>query len=59
MAESLFNNVSGIETTTSLRKRLRHRCFPKIFAKFLRTHFFIEHFKMAASESRKVRLFFL
>ena len=28
---------------TLLKKRPWHRCFPKNFAKFLRTHFFIEH----------------
>ena len=29
---------------TLLKKRLRHRYFPKNFGKFLRTPFFIEHF---------------
>ena len=29
--------------TTSLKKRLSHRCFPVNFVKFLRTPFLIEH----------------
>ena len=30
-----------------LKKKLWHRCFPLIFQKFLRTPFFIEHFRNA------------
>ena len=38
-----FNEVAGFKPVTSLPKRLRHRCFPVNFAKFLITFFFIEH----------------
>ena len=31
--------------TTLLNKRLQHRCFPVNIARFLRTHFFIEHLR--------------
>ena len=34
-----FNKVVGLRTTTLLKKRLWHRCFPVNFAKFLRTPF--------------------
>ena len=34
-----FNKAAGLRTTTLLRKRLWHRCFPVNFAKFLRTPF--------------------
>ena len=34
-----FNKVAGPEPATLLKKRLRHRCFPVNFAKFLRTPF--------------------
>ena len=34
---------------TLLKRRLRHRCFPGNFAKFLRTPFFTEHLRKTAS----------
>ena len=40
----LFNKVAGLRLATSLKKRLKHRCFPVKFAKFLKTTFFTEHF---------------
>ena len=44
LCQSLFlNKVVGLRRATLLRKRLWHRCFPKNFAKFLRTPFIIEH----------------
>ena len=33
------NKVAGLKPVTLLKKRLRHRCFPVKFAKFLRTLF--------------------
>ena len=36
---SFFNKVAGMRPATLLKKRLRHRCFPVNFAKFLRTSF--------------------
>ena len=38
-----FNKVADLRLATLLKKRLRHRCFPVSFAKFLRTPFFTEH----------------
>ena len=35
--ESLFNEVSGLETCNFIKIRLQERCFPVSFAKFLRT----------------------
>ena len=35
----IFNKVAGLRPTTLLKKRLRYRCFPLNFAKFLRTPF--------------------
>ena len=32
-----FSNVAGLKACIFLKKRLRHRCFPVKFAKFLRT----------------------
>ena len=32
-----FNKVAGLRPATLLKKRLRHRCFPVDFPKFLRT----------------------
>ena len=32
--ESLFNKVSGLQPTTSLKIRLRHKCLPLNFADF-------------------------
>ena len=37
-----FNKVTGLRSTTLLKKKLQHRYFPVIFAKFLRTPFFTE-----------------
>ena len=31
----LFNKVAGLRSVTFLKQRLRHRCFPMNFAKFL------------------------
>ena len=42
--ESNFNKVATI------KKKLRHRCFPVKFAKFLRTPFYYRTFPVAASE---------
>ena len=33
----------GLNAETLIKKRLWHRCFPKMFAKFLGTTFFVEH----------------
>ena len=33
----------GLKAETLIKKRLWHRCFPKMFAKFLGTTYFIEH----------------
>ena len=43
LCQSLFNKVIGLRPATLLKKRLWHRCFPKNFAKFLRTPFLTEH----------------
>ena len=44
LCQSLFfNKVAGFRPATLLKERLRHRCFPVNFVKFLRTPFFIEH----------------
>ena len=37
--ESLFNKYTGLKAYDFIKKRLRHRCFPVKFAKFLRTPF--------------------
>ena len=37
MLESLFNKVTGIQTSNFLRKRIQHMCFPVNNAKLLRT----------------------
>ena len=37
MLESRFNNAVGLLACDFIKKRLRHRCFPVKFAKFLRT----------------------
>ena len=37
------------QPATLLKKRLRHRCFPVNFAKFVRTSFLTEHFWKPAS----------
>ena len=38
----------GIKVETLIRKRLWHRCFSKMFAKFLGKFFFIEHIWVVA-----------
>ena len=35
----LFNKNAGLRPATLLKKRLRHRCFPVNFTKFLKTSF--------------------
>ena len=40
-----FNKVAGFRSTTSLKKRLRHKSFPVKFAKFPRTPFLTEHLR--------------
>ena len=37
---SFFNKVAVLRPATLLKKRLRHSCFPKNFAKLLRTPFY-------------------
>ena len=45
LCQSLFfNKVAGLSPATLLKQRLRHKCFPVNFMKFLRTPF-IEHFR--------------
>ena len=40
LSQSLFlNKVAGLRSATLLKKRLRHKCLPVNFAKFLRTPF--------------------
>ena len=39
----LFNKIAGFRPAFWLKKRLWNRCFPVIFAKFIRTPFIIEH----------------
>ena len=34
-----FNKVAALRPANLLKKRLRHKCFPVIFVKFLRTTF--------------------
>ena len=34
-----FDKIAGLQTATLLKERLRYRCFPVSFAKFLRTRF--------------------
>ena len=36
----VFNIVTRLRPLILLEKRLRHRCFPVHFARFLKTHFF-------------------
>ena len=36
----------GLNAETLIKKRLWHRCFPKMFAKFLGTTFFVEHIQV-------------
>ena len=52
LRQSLFlNKVAGMRPATLFKKRLRHKCFPVNFPKFLRTPFFIEHLWTTASEN--------
>ena len=49
-----FAKLTGKHLCLSLvfnKMRLRHRCFPVNFAKFLRTPFFTEHLRAIASVS--------
>ena len=39
------NDVVGLGPATLLKKRLRHRCFPVVSAKNLRTPFFTKHLR--------------
>ena len=44
LCQSLFfNKVTGLRSTTLLKKRLWHRCFSVNFVEFLRTLFLTEH----------------
>ena len=43
LCQSLFFDKVAGRPATLLQKRLRHRCFPVNFVKFLRTSVFIEH----------------
>ena len=52
MLESLFQKVAGLETRKSIKKRLKHRCFPVNIAKSLRTAFSIEHLSCFLLELR-------
>ena len=52
MPESLFNKVAGLRFATLLKKKLRHRCFPVNFAKFLKTPLLIETPLVAASDEQ-------
>ena len=36
---NFFNKVAGLRSSTLLKKKLQHRCFPANFAKFLKTLF--------------------
>ena len=43
--ESLFNKVPVLQACNFIKMKLQQRCFPANIAKFLRTAFFIEHFR--------------
>ena len=45
-----FINIQAWKPATLLKKRLRHRCFPVKFARFLRTPFFTEHLQWLLQE---------
>ena len=46
LCQSLFfNKAAGLRSTTLLKKRLWHRCFPVKFAKLLRTPIFKERLR--------------
>ena len=46
MLESLFNKVADLKPATLNKRRLQQRCFFVKFAKFLRTSFLTEHFRL-------------
>ena len=48
--EYLFNEVAVLKTCNVIKKRHQHRCFPVIFAIFLRMPFFYRTPLLAASE---------
>ena len=48
-----FNEVAGWGSATLLKKRLRHRCFPVNFAKFLRTP--ILEYLLASAPKSKIK----
>ena len=53
LSQSLFfYKAAGLETCNFIKKRLRHRCFPVNFAKFLRTPF-TKHLWITSSNSMK------
>ena len=41
----IFDKVAVLRPGTLLKQRLRHRCFPVNFAKYLRKPFYIEHLR--------------
>ena len=43
----------GLGSTTLLKKRVWHRCFPVNFAKFLRTPFYVEHLRWLLLENSR------
>ena len=43
--ESLFDKVPVLQVCNFIKNKLPQRCFPVNIAKFLRTAFFIEHFR--------------
>ena len=45
MSKSLFNKVAGLRPVNLIEKRIRRKCFPVNFAKFLKTTFFIKHLR--------------
>ena len=49
MSNSLFDKVRELRSTTSLKKKLRHKCLPVNFANFSRTAFFYRTFPVADS----------
>ena len=50
-----FKKVAGIRPETLLKKKLRHRCFPVNFSKFLRAPFFIELVRWLLLENLQMR----
>ena len=57
-----FSKVASLQACSFIRKRPQHRCFPKKFAKFLRTPFFTEHLRQPLLDMEKkhvlIHLFF-